>query len=146
MESSPNGKLSWTGEVRIYEQLLFQKQEMAVSARPSVLGPEGRDLSPLPFWFPLTKTSSGLNRVWQQTIFSLSLQTWLWKEDPWEGSHIHPEAEKCFPWSVAGLMLACFLLVHNRMTLGKANKREAFLVEKDPRIKAGSKGGAPGVG
>lgn len=32
------------------------------------------------------------------------------------------------------------------MTLGKGNKIEAFLDEKDPRIKTGSKGGAPGVG
>lgn len=50
-------------------------------------------------------------------------------------------------------MLACFLLVHNRMALGKANRTETnekgflgFLNEKDPGIKARSKGGAPGVG
>lgn len=36
MESTPNGKLSQTNDVTIYEQLVFQKQEMAVSARASV--------------------------------------------------------------------------------------------------------------
>lgn len=123
-------------------------QTLCATSR-ELLGPEdrtSRDLSPLPLWYPLTKTSSGLNRTWQQTICSPGFQTWLWKEDPWEGSHIHPEVGKRFPWSGAGLMLAWFLLVHNKVTLGKGNKIEAFLDEKDPRIKTGSKGGAPGVG
>lgn len=41
MESTPNGKLSRTSEVGIYEQLLFQKQVTAEFARPSVPAREG---------------------------------------------------------------------------------------------------------
>lgn len=48
-------------------------------------------------------------------------------------------------------MLACFLLVHNRMAQVRANKTEAnakgflaFLSENNPGIKARNKRGAPG--
>lgn len=49
-------------------------------------------------------------------------------------------------------MLACFLLVHNRMAQVKANKTKAnakgfvgSFNENNPEIKARSQGGAPGV-
>lgn len=81
--------------------------------------------------------------MWQHTICSPSLQTWLWKEDPREENGIQPEAGKCFRWSAAGAGVGISEGKQNgsqrRQLLGLSN-------ENDPETKARSKGGARRVG
>ena len=91
--------------------------------------------------------------MWQHTICSPSLQTWLWEEDPREENGIQPEAGKCFRWSAAGAGVGVppARPQQDGISEGKQNgsQRRQLLGlsnENDPETKARSKGGTPRVG
>lgn len=146
----------------MYEQPLFQKARWWCLPAPlclsgGLLWPEGRqhggDLSPFPLWSFLRKTTCGPDRVWQHTICSPSLQTWLWKEDPREGNHIQPEAGKCFPRSAAaaGVGLLPSHPQQDGMNEGKQNSSQCkgflgFLMRTIQEPRAGATEEPPGEG
>ena len=91
--------------------------------------------------------------MWQHTICSPSLQTWLWREDPREGNGIQPEAGKCFRWSAAGAGVGVppARPQQDGISEGKQNGSQCRQLlglsnETDPETKARSKGGAPMAG
>lgn len=111
MESTPNGKLAQTSEVRIFQWPLFQKARWRCLPEPlcpfvRTAGTRGQETQQRP-QPPPSLVPSEKNLFWAgQSVASNRLLprfTDLALEGRPTGRELHPtEAGKCFPWSVAG--------------------------------------------
>lgn len=153
-ESTPDGKLSQTSEVRFCEQPLFQKARWQRLPPPCAHGEDcwgqrAGNLSPASGPLreaPLQGRRVGSNKPFAPQVY----RPGFGGTTHGKGTTSQPEARKCFPWSAAGAGAGTLLLVHSGMAQVKANKTEAntkgllgFLSENDRGIEARSKGGAP---
>lgn len=158
MESSQHGKLSRTSEVRICEWLLLPKARWRHPPDPlcptgSTAGIRGQATSAPALCSPLgERPLLGWMVCGNETFDPQVYGPGSGRRTHGKGTTSNRRLGNVSLGLWRGLMLACFLLVHNRMAQVKANKTEAnakgLLVplNENPEIKARSTGGAPGVG